>query len=111
MKISEVGYHTEGIVKSYVNGLRRCATVAKLRDYLEDWKEIAPDAVLQARFLADAEWRFVLKHARSEKHGERVHELAGYILIPATLLKVTQLSKSHHVTEGLALIRLAQVSA
>jgi len=92
------------IIDPYVKAIRACKTKAELTQLLEtEWAELCPDALAQARELPDDEsWLWVVKHCRQKRHIKRVNELAGAILLPATILKIGELVLTFGIPDGCA---------
>lgn len=109
MKLSEVTLRTDNISRTYTAGLADCASIAEVRDYLEGWKEIAADAVTQAKTITDADWKWALRNKKRDKHAERVYALAGDIFLPSLLVSSVMLARQYRVTEGTALIRTMEL--
>ena len=110
MKRAEITYLTMDIGRTYAAALRGCDTVDQLRRELADNWPYCADAIEQAARITDADWTWAKKHARHEKHGQRVNDLAGAILLPAILLKMSLASQRFCAPDGTCLIRLLEVT-
>jgi hypothetical protein len=109
MKPETIGYQTD-IIKPYVEAIRQQKTAVELVAELENnWSELCPDALEQARTITDEDWQFALKNAKVEKHAQKVNELAGAILLPATILHIGSIAGVFCVPDGCAYIRLMEV--
>ena len=109
MKIAQVEPGEE-IIKPYTDAIFACGRVQELIAVLEDWRELCPDALAQARTLPDdATWQWVLRHKRQKRHVKRVSEVAGAILIPETLVWVGLIAAMYQVPDGCALNRLQEM--
>lgn len=109
MRPTEIGYQTD-IIKPYVDAIRMQATAAELINELEEnWQELCPDALEQARTITDEDWKFALKHAKHTKYAKKVNEIAGAILMPYVLMNIASLASNYGVPDGCAYIRLIQV--
>jgi hypothetical protein len=103
---SEIGYLRENIARDYAASIRKCLTVKRLRAVLALVWPYCTDAIEQARTMSDADWKFVRENARVEKYGMRINELGGHILLPSVLLRMSEITRAYHCTDGTALLRL-----
>lgn len=111
MKRDEIGWLTEGIAKRYTAETRACETVEALRVLLDDEWPYLTDAIEQASTLSNKDWAFVKKNARNERPeiAMRVNEVAGFIVLPELLIRMSEIRRQMCVTDGTALIRLLEL--
>jgi hypothetical protein len=108
VKRDEVSWLTENIGRKYAEAIRGCETVEQLRQEIAENWPYCSDALTQANGITQADWAWAKKNARVEKHGRRVAEVAGCVLLPAVLMKMSLLSQRLCAPNGTVLIRLLE---
>jgi hypothetical protein len=101
----QVSYLTDDPASTYADELRAAKSKGALLETLTRWRRLAPDAYAQALDQTEPDLLWALKHARHEKHAERVNTIAGPILMPAVMLYLSVLGAQYAAPWGACFIR------
>jgi len=110
---TRIGYITDDPTPRYNAGLDRAKDRTALRVFLREWPTLAPDAIVAASTIKEADWSEWRRGLESERQGafagEAWAERFGAILMPARMLRVSMLMEQFQVPWGLAWIRLKEL--
>jgi hypothetical protein len=106
---TNVTYLTDDPISDYAQQIRAANTHRKLMTVLASWRRLAPDAYEQAKNGDWTDLQWAIANAANEQHGERVNDIAGAVLMPATMLITTMTAQQYGTPWGLAFIRLCEV--
>ena len=103
-----IGHRDDNIAKTYSLKTRKCETIGSLQSMLKADYPFLIDAIEQSKRITSRDWEWVKRNARIKKHAVKINELAGAILMPKKLIKMSILSNQLKVPEGCVLIRLLE---
>lgn len=105
-------HYTSEQPADYAKALSDADTLAKLREVVADWKDLAADAVEVVEGMSEADFKSFRKGMAKERRGifagEKFAIKYGAVQLPAALFKISILAVQYHVPWGLMYTRLKE---
>jgi len=111
--MKEIGYITD-ICKPYVEGVQKAKTLDELKAAINEWNELAPDAMKQVE-APEFDWNEFQAGIKQEKRGKYAGDAwakkYGAVLLPVVIMEIGLVGQGFMVPDGVVFHRLLDFKA